>query len=359
MADNGTPTWMIYGATGYTGELIAKAAVADGHSPIVAGRNAEKSAALASELGLEARSFSLDDPEAITAGLDGVRAVLHCAGPFVDTSRPMVKACLESKVSYLDITGEIAVFEACQRKSEQAREAGISIIPGVGFDVVPTDCLAAQLAAKLPDADSLELAFATEAGPSQGTAKTAIKGLGEGGAIRKDGRITKVPIAWRSKTITFADKERSAVSIPWGDVSTAHYSTGIDDIVVYMAMPPKAIRRMRWARPFTRVLASKRVQSVLLKRVAKGPRGPSEDRRERCRSQLWGRVTKGDKVVEGTLTTAEAYKLTIETALESALRVTRAEVAPGTRTPSQAFGANFIDSFSNTTIQIGEVEPIH
>ena len=176
-------SWMIYGANGYTGELAAREAVARGLRPVLAGRNGETVGALARELGLEHRAFGLDDPSALVRGIEGMAAVLHCAGPFVHTSRAMVAACLAARAHYLDITGEIAVFEKVLARGEQAREAGVALLPGVGFDVVPTDCLAARLAAALPDATELVLAFASNgAAISRGTQKTMIESLPHAGA---------------------------------------------------------------------------------------------------------------------------------------------------------------------------------
>ncbi len=344
--------WMIYGANGYTGELVAREAAGRGLKPILAGRRKEAIESIASELGLESVIFALDDREAATAALKDVAAVLHCAGPFVKTSKPMVAACLETGTHYLDITGEIAVFEACQRKSEKAVSAGCVLIPGVGFDVVPSDCLAAQLSKALPGAETLELAFSAGAGPSRGTAKTALMGIGQGGAVRKDGRIKKVPLAWKSKEVEFADKPRMAATIPWGDVSTSFYSTGIRDIEVYMAMPPKQIRAMKWSRPFLKILATAPAQRFLAKRIDARVKGPSATERQERSSQLWGRVTKGGDVVEATLTTPEAYKLTVLTALEAVQKVAAGGVSAGTKTPSQAFGADFIEQFDGTKLKL-------
>ncbi|HEV7923072.1 MAG TPA: saccharopine dehydrogenase NADP-binding domain-containing protein, partial [Thermoanaerobaculia bacterium] len=142
--------WMIYGANGYTGELIAREAARRGERPILAGRDRTAVEALAKELGLQWRAFPLDAPD-----LRDIQLVLHCAGPFMYTSAPMVRACLDAGAHYLDITGEIVVFEAVMRKDGEAKQRGVTLLPGVGFDVVPTDCLAAQLAQRLPDADEL------------------------------------------------------------------------------------------------------------------------------------------------------------------------------------------------------------
>src|SRR6476659_6763268 len=135
------PGFLIYGANGYTGTLIARAAVARGQRPILAGRNAAALVTLASDLGLECRIFALDDPAQVAEGISGMQAVLHCAGPFAHTYRPLADACLQARVHYLDITGEVAVFEALVTRSAAAQAARVMLLPGVGFDVVPSDCL--------------------------------------------------------------------------------------------------------------------------------------------------------------------------------------------------------------------------
>ena len=165
-----TPRAMIYGANGYTGRLIARHAVERGLRPVLAGRNREAITALAVQLGCEAASFDLHQAAQIAEHLRGFSAVLHCAGPFSRTARPMMDACLLAQADYLDITGEIDVILAAVLRDEQAQQAGVALIPAVGFDVVPSDCLAAMLAERLPGACVLQLAFSS-AGP-----KLAISG---------------------------------------------------------------------------------------------------------------------------------------------------------------------------------------
>ncbi|MBI3914130.1 MAG: saccharopine dehydrogenase NADP-binding domain-containing protein, partial [Chloroflexi bacterium] len=178
------PNLLIYGATGYTGELIARRAVQTGMHPILAGRNAAKIAALAPELDVESRVFSLDDASALDAGLRDIGMVLHCAGPFSQTAKPMADACIRHRAHYLDITGEIAVYESLARKSKAAFDAGVMLMPGVGFDVVPSDCLAAHLKRRMPNAKQLTLAWMSTGGSSRGTLRTAAQGIHLGGAVR-------------------------------------------------------------------------------------------------------------------------------------------------------------------------------
>ena len=356
-----TNPWMIYGATGYTGELAAREAVACGLRPVLAGRNAETVAALARELELDHRAFGLDDPGTLERGIGGMVAVLHCAGPFVRTSRAMVMACLASRAHYLDITGEIAVFEKVLAKGEEARAAGVALLPGVGFDVVPSDCLAARLAEALPDATELVLAFASDrGGVSRGTLKTMIENLPGAGAIRKDGKIVPVPVAWDAREIDFGGSlgKRMTMTIPWGDVSTAWHSTGIPHIRVYTGTPPSQIRRMRRLAPFLPLAGWKPLKRFLQSRVDRREPGPSAEVRQTARTFLWGEVKNAAGArVTARLETPEAYQLTAFSAVECARRAAAGEVPAGAWTPSKAFGAGFVETLEGVVAGAAEVRP--
>lgn len=339
---------LVYGANGYTGELIAREAVRRGLRPILAGRNEATVAALARELDLPHRAFDLADPVVLAAGLTGVGAVLHCAGPFVRTSRAMVDACLATRVSYLDITGEIAVFESALARGEAAKDAGIVLLPGVGFDVVPTDCLARQLADLLPDATHLDLAFVSEGGGlSRGTLATMIESLPHAGAMRRDGRIVPLPLAAYAMTIDLPVGRRSVMSIAWGDLATAYRTTGIANIRTFTGVPPRRIAWMRRLRPLLPVAGWKPVRNLLASWVRRNVTGPDATQRERGRSWIWGTVRNAEgESATRCFVTQEGYALTAQTAVESLRRVARGEVAPGAWTPSRAFGQAFIDDFA-------------
>ncbi|MEK6608932.1 MAG: hypothetical protein AABZ30_14830 [Myxococcota bacterium] len=342
------PTWMLYGANGYTGALIAEEAVRTGARPILAGRRAEAVRPIAERLGLPWRAFALDDGARVQGGLDGVSAILLAAGPFSKTSAPVVEACLAKRVHYLDITGEWPVFEACHRRSQLARDQGVVLMPGVGFDIVPSDCLAARLAQALPGATKLELAFAAIGTASPGTTKTMLEGLPHGGAIRQDGRIRRVPLAWRAMDVPFRDRARHAVTIPWGDISTAFYSTKIPNIETYMALPRRLVLALRAARPLLPLLGIGAVQRRLMARIERTVKGPDQAMRDTLRSQLWGRATDAaGRAVCATLEAPEGYRLTAMTSVECARRIAAGEVEPGARTPSMAFGVEFITRFES------------
>ncbi len=344
-----TAKWMIYGANGYTGRLVAQLAYERGHRPVLAGRSEAKLAQL-NHLGLPQLVVDLDDTDALEAALSDIDAVLHAAGPFSATSAPMVQACLESKTHYLDITGEIDVFEAVHARDDEALRAGVALIPGVGFDVVPTDAMAAMLAAQLDDPTDLELAFAGLGESSAGTTKTMVEGLPKGGRARIDGRIEQVPVAWRRRRIPFHDKEREAVSIPWGDVSTAFYSTGIGNICAYMAMPPAMAKAAVALSKISPVLALTPVQRGLKKLVELTVKGPNEQSRRRGRSEIWGEVRNAaGQRISGTMTTPEGYSLTADGCVKSIERVLEG-VAAGALTPSKAFGAEFVKTLDGVTV---------
>ena len=258
-----TNTLLIYGANGYTGELITRMAAERGLKPILAGRNEAKVSELAAKYGFEHRAFSLDDTAKLDRALQEVDMVLHCAGPFSITSRPMVEACIRNKKHYTDITGEISVFETCAAFDKKATEAGVMVMPGVGFDVVPSDCLARHLKDRLPTATHLSLAFYGMGGLSHGTAATMTMNVGKGGAIRKDGKITGVKAAWKTREIDFGEVTKTGVTIPWGDVSTAYYSTGIPNIEVFTVVPPSNLKMMKVARYLGWLLATGPFQSYL------------------------------------------------------------------------------------------------
>jgi short subunit dehydrogenase-like uncharacterized protein len=347
--------WMIYGANGYTGELVAEEAAARGMRPVLAGRRAEVVEPLAARLGCEHRVFELSSGAEVARHLGGVKALLLCAGPFSRTSEPAVQGCLAAGVHYLDITGEIEVFEACHRRGDEAARAGCVVLPGVGFDVVPSDCLAASLARALPGATELALAFHGVGSPSKGTARTMLEGIPKGGAIRRDGKIVPVPLAWKTAEIPFHDRARLAVTIPWGDVSTAFYSTGIPNIEVFMAQPPGMIRAMKVIRPLRKLVGLGPVQRIAARRIDARVHGPDADTRRSGRSQLWGRVRDAaGREVEGTLTTPEGYRLTALSSIASVERLLAGGVAPGAHTPSTAFGADFVSSIEGCTLRVPE-----
>src|SRR2546423_1122538 len=342
--------FLLYGANGYTGALVARIAAERGMRAILAGRDRQKVGELAQQLGFEHRVFSLDDATAIDAALADVAVVLHCAGPFSRTSKSMADACIRTRTHYLDITGEAAVFEALHARNDEAREAGVMLLPGAGFDVVPSDCLAAHLKRRLPSATHLALAIRGLTRISHGTATTMVENIHHGGLVRRNGKLTPVPAAWKTREIDYGDGARTAVTIPWGDVVTAYYSTGIPNIEVYSALPSSIRFMMKASRIFGSLLASSVVQRFLKKRIKAQPAGPSDEERRRGASFLWGEVKDGaGGSATSRLRTPEGYTLTALAALAIVEKVLAGDFTAGYQTPSLAYGADFILQIEGVT----------
>jgi short subunit dehydrogenase-like uncharacterized protein len=337
-------TFLLYGANGYTGELIARYASKYNLRPILAGRRKELIEPLANKLRLPFRVFDMDDSASLLAALREVNVVMHAAGPFKFTAQQMVLACMLTGTHYLDINGDIAVFEMIKQYDASAKKAGVMLLPGVGFDVVPTDCIALQLKKLLPDAISLQLAFATLGGGlSHGTALTMADKLGEGGAVRKEGKIIHSPLGHKGMVVDFGIKKLFVMSIPWGDISTAHFATDIPNIETYTGVPKKAYNILKLQPLFNWLLRSDTIRNYIKKKIQKRPPGPSDEERSKATSLVWGQVTNATgKTATVRLSGPEGYTLTTHSALIIVQKVLNGNFVPGYQTPASAYGENVV-----------------
>lgn len=346
-------TFLIYGSYGYTGQLIVDRALREGLRPVLAGRDEKKLRAQAEKYSLEYRVFSLNETAKLDSALREVDAVLHCAGPFVHTFRQMSEACLRTKRHYVDISGEILGFEALAAMDRQAKEAGIMLLPGSGFDVVPSDCLAAHLKQRLPNATHFRLFVrGVGAGVSRGTAKSAIENMHRQGMIRRDGKLVQVPPAWNVREQDFGRGYTKVVSVGWGDVSTAYYSTGIPNIETYFAFPDIAISSMRSMRLIGPLIYNRVAKKILKSLIHLFPPGPKEERRKSGRAILIGEVTsQNGGRASSKLITPEGYTCTALTTVEIMKRILHGEHKKGFQTPSLVYGKDFIMQFNRVERQ--------
>jgi short subunit dehydrogenase-like uncharacterized protein len=344
---------LVYGATGYTAQLILELCAQYNLQPVIAGRNAHAIETLALKYDLPFRVFDLTNVAHIAANLRDTEVVLHCAGPFETTAKPMMEACLQAGVHYLDITGEIGVFEMAKQLDQRARERNIMIMPGVGFDVVPTDCLALALKERMPDATHLELAFAGMGGGiSHGTATTMVRGLGKAGAARKQGVITPEPVGRHGQWIDFGAKKLFTISIPWGDVSTAHHTTGIANIRVFTAAKPASYRLLKWQWAYNWLLRTTWAKRMAQSKIDKAPAGPNEQLLQKSRSLIWGKVrNEKNETAVARYSTPNGYALTADAALHIAQKVLQGNWQPGYHTPAGCFGSGLVH-------QLAGVEPL-
>jgi short subunit dehydrogenase-like uncharacterized protein len=347
-----TGRWLLYGANGYTGRLIAEEAVRRGIPPVVAGRSADSILPLAERLGCESRVFSLDKAREIDDALNGVQAVLHCAGPFADTADAMVSSCLRTGTHYMDIDGEIPVLESILALHDRAEEHGVTLLPGSGFDVVPTDCLALKLKEQLPDAVELRLAMGGKVSLSPGTLKVTIETIPVGGTIRENGALKRVPHAWRIRAVQFDDRKRCTITIPWGDVVTAWHSTGIPNICVSGSVPRPTAIAMRLARGMiTALLRNDRIRHSIENLVPKAVHGPDEKALRSNIMHIRGDVWNADGAHRCLfMHTPEGYACTVESTLAILPLLLRGEIRPGSWTPAQVLGSGFAETVPGITV---------
>ena len=342
-------TWLLYGANGYTGELIARLAHSKGLTPVLAGRSNEVRK-LADELGLEVRVFDLNNKAAVDAGLAGIRAVLHCAGPFSRTSQAMVDACIRNGVNYADITGEIPVFESVYASHLEAEAAGVTLIPGVGFDIVPSDYLLARLYKQLPQAMHADVAIFDRGGFSKGTVRTVLEGMREGGFVREQGVITPVAMSHKVLNVSIDGKEKKVLSIPLGDVSSGFRLTGIPNITNYASMPGGvALKYMNGI--FRAILAIPGVYSKVDNALKNTSLGPGERRRASSPSDVFVQLLSADKrKVAAAIRVSNTYVFTAASALQAVQNLCSENMPAGAWTPSQVFGDDFIHTITDIRV---------
>jgi short subunit dehydrogenase-like uncharacterized protein len=341
---------VVYGSYGYTGKLIVNLCQLKKLEVVLAGRSEEKLKLQSQQSGYPYQVVESDDIEKIKKLLKPAALVIHCGGPFRYTAKAMSEACLATNTHYTDITGEYQVFESLPLLDQKAKELGITIMPGTGFDVVPSDCLALHLKNRLPSSTHLQLAFTmSKGGLSRGTAKSMTEGLGEGGLIRKEGKLTYCALGSKVLEIDFGSFKAKTLCIPWGDISTAWRSTGIPNIEVYTGATDSMIANAKRSNYFNWLLRMRWVKNYMLRQIDKKPAGPSDEKREGGRSFLWGKVSDGSgKEFVSRLETLSGYSLTAHTAVLIAEKILAGNFKPGYQTPAMAYGADLIMEIEST-----------
>ncbi len=346
-----TSTIIIYGAYGYTGKIIAQECKSRNLNVILAGRNKEALEKQSEETGYPYEVVDVSDSIALRNLLNKGSIVIHCGGPFKHTAQTMADACLETKTHYTDITGEHQVFELLAGYDQRGKEAGIIIMPGTGFDVVPSDCLALHLKNRLPSATHLQLAFTmSKGGLSRGTSKSMTEGFGYGSLIRKDGKLTPINLGDKVLEIDFGPFKTKTINIPWGDISTAWRTTGIPNIEVYTGATDKMIRSARMTKYINWFLRQRWVKQFMLRKIDQRPAGPSEEKRNSGLSFLWGKVWDANgKECVSQLETLSGYTLTAKTAVLIAQKILNGNFKTGYQTPAMMYGEDLIMEIENTS----------
>lgn len=346
--DPDAPRVLLYGATGFSGTLIAEAARRQRLPVVLAGRDPERLRPLARRLGCPQRSFALDEPERMAAALRGAAVVLNAAGPFAATARPLVDACLAAGAHYLDIAGELPVFAALAGRDAEARARGVMVMPGVGFVVVPSDCLAAHVARRLPGARRLVLAVSRTDAVGPGSLRTVVEHWSATVALRRAGALVRVPAGTHERRVDYGRGPSRSTAVDWGDLVTAHHTTGIPDVEVLLEVSPSERAMFRLGQHVAPLLAAP-VRELLKLPTALLP-APSERQRAAA-----GRVIVAEaddaagRRARARLRTPDAYALTAASAVAIAERVLRGERAAGFQTPARVYGADFVLGLEGVT----------
>jgi len=321
-------TLMIYGALGYTGRMVARKAKAAGLDVVIAGRDEQRLAALARELDVPYRVFSLEG-DVPPAKFEGIHTVLNCAGPFVRTAKPLMDACLEHGMHYLDITAEIGIYQLAESLSVAALDANVMLMPGVGWDVVPTDSLAVQVIGRVKDPVSLRIALKVEGGMSRGSAVSASEIVSAGILARVDGELVPRPDT-PSALFDFGDGPVDCFPLSFGDLVTAWHATGVRNIAMYVHVTGAGFPEGDL--------------SLL-------PDGPTAEQRDAHGAAAVVEVISADgTVTRAIIETINGYSYTPLAAVEAARRVLDGDSRPGFQTPAGVFGQGFAETIEGTSV---------
>ncbi|MEP7127330.1 MAG: saccharopine dehydrogenase NADP-binding domain-containing protein [Chitinophagales bacterium] len=342
-----TQLQMIYGATGYMGKLITRMMSANGLKPVLAGRS-EAVKQLAAKHGLAYRIFSLEDQKEVNKNLQGISLLMNLAGPFNKTNAPLITGCIENKVHYTDISGEATGYETVYSFNENAKSAGVMLMPGTGFGIVPTDVMALHLKQQMPDGNKLILAFAVDGGASRGTMKVGVKAMHEPGIEVINGKKQVTLPATKSFHAKIGSKEVKMVLNPWrGDLFTAPITTGIQNVSTYTAFPAPLVFIMKHPGIFRGVMKSKLMDWI----VGLMPEGPDEEKFKSGKSYVYGKITnENGQLLECVMTGPEAYLYTAITTLRIAENILKGDFKPGFQTPAGMYGTALIEGMEGVKI---------
>ncbi len=343
--------FLLYGAYGYTGRLVLERAVDQGLRPVVAGRNNAKIEVLAREFGLPAEVLEVTDSDALDRALADVPVVLNCAGPFRNTFAPFANACIRTGTHYLDVSGEIDVFHRAAGRHCEFLDAGVMVMPGVGFDVVPSDYLACYVKTRLPTANRLVLAVGKVSAVSRGTANTVLEQLGRPGLVRRDGDLAEVSTAWRRRSFDFGNGPELCVTAPLADVFSAYYTTGIPNIECYLALPcPVPSFLLSVAHRFIRPQWLRAFLSYKLKRTTKD--GPDPVERAAGTSVIYAEAESEEgNIARAIMRGPEPYTLTALVSVAAVQSALNGKAKPGFQTPSPTFGAALIGAVEDLEVE--------
>lgn len=332
-------TLLIYGATGYTGRLTAEHAVEAGLTVILGGRNHTRLTALAAELGVEHRTFGLDDSSRVDKRLADVSVLLNCAGPYLRTAEPLMTSAIRTGAHYLDIAAELDSYLLAEKLDAEAKSAGVMLQPGSGGSVAMLGCLAGHALMRVTNARRIGIALHVAGSMSRGSAISATENLTVETLQRVGGDLVSRSQDDVAK-FYFGNGPVSCTAATLPDLVSIWRATKVPNIETFVHVSGDAFRRGDLA--------------VL-------PDGPTSDQRQTDRYHAAVEVTGDDgKVARSLLDTVNGYTFTPMAAAEAARRVLGGEHRPGFQTPAQIFGNGFAETIADTKIfdePLDELQP--
>lgn len=350
---------VVYGATGYTGTLVAHELRRRGLDMLLAGRSAEKLARLADELGgAPTRAVALDDAAGLRALLADAASVISCAGPFVRYGEPLARAAVETGTHYVDTTGEQPYMQLLQeRYDDQARAGGAALVPAMGFDYVPGDLLAHLTAQGVEPLRELVLAYAPQGmQPTRGTLRSALGMLAAKSVVYRDGDWRPAPLRPTRASFPFPAPVGSqpVTYYPSGEALTVprHVETRSVTTLITVetfAGTPKAAPLMPVIAPALALTLRSPLGGMLEPLLARYPEGPSESSRAKVRFTIVALAHGEDgRIRRGVATGGDVYALTAVTAVHgAALMAEPAYDRSGVLSPASAYDAQaFLDALA-------------
>ncbi len=344
----------VYGATGFTGRLIARELRRLDAEFLIAGRNREKLEAMSEELGgVAIAAVPIDDDRGLREMLEPCSTVIACAGPFTLHGEPILRAAAETGTHYLDTTGEQTFIKlAFDRYGERAKATGGALISGMGFDYAPGDLIAALTAEGMGALDEITIAYCVHGfAPTHGTALSALEIMQGGDFVWTEGDWRPAPRSGDGGHWRFPEPigKQRMLRYPAGEQITVprHVETArVRTVLNGMVVPP---RLMPLAVAATPILGAamrtplRRATGALVRRL---PAAPGERQRAASTFVVECEAKAGARSRRGVVRGSDVYGLTAASLAHGArLCADPSYDRSGALAPSQAFDPrHFLDA---------------
>ncbi|QJR82863.1 hypothetical protein CA267_013400 [Alteromonas pelagimontana] len=322
---------MIYGAYGYTGAMITEQLSILGQNIIVAGRDESKLNVIKEKFNVPSKVFSLGSEHELARILKDIDIIINCAGPFNRTVRPLMRAAIKNNTHYLDISAELDSYYLAEALDEEAKAAGVLLMPGCGGSVAMIGCLTAFAKKQMPNPVEARVALHVSGSMSRGSAISASDYLTPTLIVRHAHELTETEDSV-TRTFNFGKGMVDCVPVSLPEVITLWAQNRIADISTYVHVSGEAFP--------TGDLSSL-------------PAGPTEQERENNRYQAAVQLTDVDgNEVHAMLDTLNGYSVTPRAAALAVKNIANGNVKAGFRTPSEMFGSSFILNIPTTTMEL-------